>query len=163
MANRQGPEGVRLAIKATLDTFLAGKLSALNAEYNDGLALIAPKQVYSYEVAIVPELPFVQVFSTGGVVQIDGSTTWNQVGHDVVIQWFVTADQPKPLQQMVDRYALAIQQTLQENKLLDNSVDGGTGLILTKYKIGTMAQDSVGWLMQPGAWYGTFEAVELLR
>ena len=164
MSTNQGPEGVRLAIVATLNSFLAGKLSALNAAYNDGLVLLPPDKIYAYEQGSIPKMPFVQVFSTGGSVQIDGSTAWNQMGHDVVIQWFITSDTAQNLQRVTDRYALAIQQVLQENKALDGTVDGGTGIILTKYQIGAMAKNThVGLYMQTGAWFATFEAVEFLR
>lgn len=165
MATNQGSEGARLAIKATLDTYLAGKLSALNTAYNDGLTLLAPAQIYAYEQDIIPEFPSVQIFSPGGTVAIDGATAWNEMSHDVVIQWFVTADSVTNLQKMNDRYMLSIQQVLQEHKELDGTIDGGTGIILRRYQIGEIARHKQmpGILMTTGIWQGTVEAVEMLR
>lgn len=164
MATNQGSEGARLAIKATLGSFLAGKLSALNAAYNDGLPLLAPVQIYAYKQDIIPEFPAVQIYSLGGTVQIDGATVWNQMGHDVVVQWFVVADSETNLEKMTDRYMLAIQQVLQENKGLDGSLDGGVGIILKRYQMGEVARDKqIGILLHTGAWQCTVEAVELLR
>lgn len=166
--SNQGPEGARLAIKATLDTYLAAALSALNAEYNDGLTLLPPDKIYEYEQGSIPKMPFVQIFSTGGPLQIDGGgpvgAGWNQMGHDVVIQWFVTSDSVRHLQKVTDRYTLAIQRVLQEHKELDGSLDGGVGISLAKYQIGAMAKNTqVGLYMQTGAWQATVETVEFLR
>ncbi|HET8905954.1 MAG TPA: hypothetical protein VFN11_03215, partial [Ktedonobacterales bacterium] len=113
---------------------------------------------------IILEFPAIQIFSPGGTVEIDGATAWNQMGHDVVIQWFVVADSVTNLQKMSDRYMLAIQQVLQENKGLDGTLDGGTGIILKRYQLGDIAQSKqMSILMHTGAWHGTVEAVELLR
>lgn len=158
-----GLEAAAVALANTLATYLNAKLDAVNAIWNDGLALPHPKKIYDTEMLEVPEYPAILVMNARGRLIEDMAPVYQGMAHQLIIEVLCLSGKHRDLQKMVLRYLLAIQQTVAEHPKLDGTLASCVGTALTDYELTPLAKSRSGpQLMQAGRWLALVQSEERL-
>ncbi len=114
-----------------------------------------PASVFSGYRLELPEYPVVVVTSVGGRVEEDGMEQgglgWQTLAHILDVAWIVQSDDVHVLDQQVQRYTVAVWETLMNNPNLDGSLVGAALTNIESYGKSEVYQHERSKLMMQGA------------